>query len=350
MLVISMLLGCMCVMLFSDLIMCVVLVLILVFMVWFLVSILLFFWFSVNCLIWVVWLCDFIVFGCVCMMNSLLLMLFLVYLIFIGWLQCFLMISVCLDSFCIFLLLIEKVLWILIGVFLMCMCLLGMFEYIMWIVLLLSEWCRIVGLLVLSVGLQMQNLLGLIVFCMIILFRLKLEVINIMLWKLDLVFRVNSMLDELMFECIISCMLEDRNMFLCLKLWWMWQVMVWLLYSEVNIFLILCMMLLVLVMLRKVFCWLVKEVLGRFLVVVEECMVMVMLLLLFLLYSCLQVLWMFWFSCGCSGVLIIQLWIFLLVVVSVVIFFMFSVVSLLKMCLDRLLCVMKFLKVLVVVV
>lgn len=49
--------------------------------------------------------------------------------------------------------------------------------------------------------------------------------------------------------------------------------MVWLLNSEVKICLIVIIIVLMFWIFRKVFCCLVKEVFGIFLVVVEECMV-----------------------------------------------------------------------------
>lgn len=82
----------------------------------------------------------------------------------------------------------------------------------------------------------------------------------------------------------------------------------WLLYKEVNIFLMVCMMFFRLMMFRKVFCWLVKEVFGKFLVVVDECMVKDMLVVE-LVIRCWYCLVMVMVRFIGKGVLIIYWWI-----------------------------------------
>lgn len=102
-------------------------------------------------------------------------------------------------------------------------------------------------------------------------------------------------------------------------------------------------------MFRKVFCWFVKDVLGIFLVVVDECIVNdVFLFVLFC--NVINVVLIFFFSFFWKGVLMIYWWIFLFVLVSVFMLFMFNEFKILWMCVFRLFCFRNLLNVLVVVV
>lgn len=69
----------------------------------------------------------------------------------------------------------------------------------------------------------MQNLLGPIVFRIMALFRLQVLATNIMLWKLDLALRANTMLVALALEWITCRMLVDRVISPRLKFRRMWQ-------------------------------------------------------------------------------------------------------------------------------
>lgn len=124
---------------------------------------------------------------------------------------------------------------------------------------------------------------------------------KIILGKFDLALTANSMFEVLMLEWITRRMAVDSVMLVRVKLRRMWQATVWLPHKEVKILPIPLIIRLMLTMPRKALRRLVKDVLGRLLVAVEECMVMVILVFV-LSYTAVQVLWTVVLSVVGSGV------------------------------------------------